>query len=51
MKMDIWKILINLKKQNKITKQQFRTYKGQILSGDIQGAIKGLERKQLIVWN
>ena len=46
--MNIWKLLKDLKKQNKITKQQYRTFKGQILSGDTEGAVKGLKRKQLI---
>ena len=46
--MDVWKVLKELKKQNKITKQQYRTYKGQILSGDTEGAIRGLKRKQLV---
>ena len=31
-----------------LTKQQYRTFKGQILSGDVNGAIIGLKRKQLI---
>lgn len=46
--MNIWKLLKDLKRQNKITTQQYRTFKGQILSGDIEGAIKGLKRKQLV---
>lgn len=48
MKIDVFKILKGLLKENKITKQQFRTFKGQILSGDVNGAIIGLKRKQLI---
>lgn len=46
--MHIWKLLKELKKQNKITLQQYRTFKGQILSGDTEGAIRGLKRKGLI---
>lgn len=46
--MHIWKILKDLKKEKKITLQQYRTYKGQILSGDQEGAIRGLKRKGLI---
>lgn len=46
--MHIWKRLKELKKQNKITLQQYRTFKGQILSGDKDGAIRGLKRKGLI---
>ena len=34
--------LKTLKKQ--LTPQQFRTIRGQILSGNIEGAIKGLQR-------
>lgn len=48
MKINIWKVLKELKKQNKITTQQIRTFKGQILSGDIEGVIKGLKRMQLV---
>lgn len=37
-----------LLKQNKITMQQYRTYKGQLKSGNIKGCIKGLKRNKLI---
>ena len=46
--METIKILKQLKRDNKITMQQFRTYKGQVLSGDELGCIKGLMRKGLI---
>lgn len=46
--METMKLLKQLKKERKITLQQFRTYKGQILSGDESGCIKGLRRKGLI---
>lgn len=32
------------KNKNKMTKQQFKTLRGQCLSGDVNGAIKGLYR-------
>jgi len=35
--------------KNKLTKQQFKTFKGQILSGDIQGFYKGLNKLLQIV--
>lgn len=35
--------VLNTNKKN-LTKQQYRTIKGQILSGDIEGAMKGLQR-------
>lgn len=31
-----------------ITRQQYRTYKGQVLAGDIEGCKRGLQRKGLI---
>lgn len=37
-----------LLKQNKITMQQYSTYKGQLKSGNIEGCIKGLKRNKLI---
>lgn len=37
-----------LLKEGKITKQAYRTYKGQLDSGNIEGCIKGLQRKHLI---
>ena len=39
------KILLN---DNRITKQQYRTYRGQVISGNIEGCIKGLQRKRLV---
>lgn len=32
------------KNKNKLTKQQYKTLRGQCLAGDINGAIKGLYR-------
>ena len=33
----------------RISRQQYRTYKGQVLAGDIDGCKRGLQRKNLIV--
>lgn len=44
----IIKMLKMLYKFRKITKQQFNTYKGQVIHGDEIGCIKGLKRKHLI---
>lgn len=41
-------ILKKLLKNKKINKQQFRTYKGQVIHGDEIGCITGLKRKHLI---
>ena len=30
--------------KNKLTRQQYKTFKGQILSGDTKGFIKGLQK-------
>lgn len=38
----IWKLLKESKKY--LTPQQYRTIKGQVLAGDVEGAIKGLKR-------
>lgn len=38
----IWKLLNANKKH--LTPQQYRTIKGQILAGDVDGAIKGMNR-------
>lgn len=46
--MDTMKLLKQLRKNNKITIQQFKTYKGQVIHGDEIGCIKGLKRKHLI---
>ena len=40
--------LKELLKENKITIQQYRTYKGQVLSGQLSACLKGLKRKKLI---
>jgi hypothetical protein len=42
------KLLKQLLQENKITKQAYRTYKGQVISGNIDGCLKGLQRKHLI---
>lgn len=42
------KILKRLYNDRKITKQQYRTYKGQAIHNDEIGCINGLERKGLI---
>lgn len=45
--MDKDKMLMILKKQrssNSISKQQYKTFKGQVLSGDVLGAAKGLSK-------
>lgn len=41
-------VLKKLKKEKKITIQQYRTFKGQVLSGNEAGCLKGLERMKLI---
>jgi len=53
--MDKDKVLMVLKKQrssNNINKQQYKTFKGQVLSGDVLGAAKGLaklmKRKEVV---
>ena len=46
--METMKILKQLKNDKKITIQQFRTFKGQVLSGNEAGCLKGLERMKLI---
>ena len=30
--------------KHKLTKQQYKTFKGQILAGDIKGFVKGLQK-------
>lgn len=42
------KLLKRLKKQNKLTMQQYKTYRGQVLSGDLDGCLRGLTRKGFI---
>lgn len=46
--MEILKILKALKNNKQISQQQYRTYKGQVLSGDEVGCLKGLTKKKLI---
>ena len=47
---DLWTALRLLKKNKVITSQEFKTYRGQILVGEEDAAIKGLKRKGLIEW-
>lgn len=42
------KLLKRLYKDGKINKQQYKTYKGQALHGDVNGCLLSLERKKLI---
>lgn len=42
------KLLKLLKADNKITMQEYKTYKGQVLSGNVKGCLTGLKRKKLI---
>lgn len=46
--METLKILRQLKRDGRITTQAYRTYKGQVLSGNEAGCLKGLRRKCLI---
>lgn len=46
--METIKLLKKLKAEAKITVQQYRTFKGQVLSGNEEGCIKGLKRMRLI---
>ena len=46
--MEIINVLKQLKAANKINIQEFRTYRGQVLSGNTEGCIRGLKRKGLI---
>lgn len=46
--METIKLLKGLKRDKKITMQQFRTFKGQVLSGNEAGCLKGLQRMKLI---
>lgn len=39
---DYFKLLNQYKKQ--LTKQQYKTFKGQILAGDLKGFVKGLHK-------
>ena len=43
--MDMTGALIKIRRnKQKLTKQQIRTLKGQVFSGDIAGAMKGLDK-------
>lgn len=42
------KIFKKLKQNKQITIQQYRTFKGQVLSGNEAGCLKGLQRMKLI---
>lgn len=46
--MQIMKILKQLKADKKINTQEFKTYRGQVLSGNEEGCLRGLKRKGLI---
>ncbi len=46
--MNTIKKLKQLKKDKRITIQQYRTFKGQVLSGNEEGCLKGLRRMKLI---
>ena len=38
----------NIEYLKKINSQQYKTYKGQVLHGDVKGCLTGLKRKKLI---
>ena len=46
--METIKLLTQLKRENKITTQAYKTYIGQIRSGNEIAWIKGMKRKKLI---
>lgn len=46
--METIKVLKQLKRENKITTQAYKTYMGQIRSGNELACIKGMMRKKLI---
>ena len=46
--METIKLLKQLKRENKITTQEYKTYMGQISSGDEIACIKGMKNKKLI---
>ena len=46
--METIKLLTQLKRENKITTQAYKTYIGQIRSGSEIACIKGMKRKKLI---
>ncbi len=41
-------LLKELKKAGRISTQQFKTFKGQVISGNKEGCLKGLKRMKLI---
>ena len=45
---ELWTALRLLRKNKAITPKEYGVYKGQILSGDEEGALKGLMRKGLV---
>jgi hypothetical protein len=49
--MELQEMLRRLYQDKAITKQQYRTYKGQVTSGNAVGCITGLKRKRLITDN
>lgn len=44
----ILQLLKELLEKNTINIQQYRTYKGQVLSGQLSACLKGMKRKKLI---
>lgn len=46
--METMKLIKRLYKCGKITKQEMKTYRGQVLHGDEGAALVGLRRKKLI---
>jgi hypothetical protein len=46
--METMKLLKQLKNNKRITIQQYRTFKGQLLSGNEEGCLKGLRRMKLV---
>ena len=46
--METIKLLKQLRRDNLINTQQFKTYRGQVLSGNEDGCLRGLKRKGLI---
>ena len=42
------KLLKQLYTDKKINKQQYKTYKGQVVHGDVDACLVGLKRKKLI---
>ena len=46
--METLKLLKRLLKEGSITKQELKTYRGQILHGNEEAALAGLRRKNLI---